>query len=120
MNPQLIYQLDPTLHEKSRLSIASALKEKDVLSFIELKQLLGMTDGNLSVHIKTLEKKGYLDTCKSRETGKMRTTCRLSARGEEALETYLENLELILKAVRNSGVKVKSKGSIKKKKLELN
>ena len=120
MNPQLIYQLDPTLHEKSRLSIASMLKERNVLSFIELKHLLCMTDGNLSVHIKTLEKKGYLDTCKSRETGKMRTTCRLSACGMKALETYLENLELILKAVRNSGEKAKNTGKVKKKELEMN
>ncbi len=103
MDPRIIHQLDPTLHEKSRLSIASVLKEREVLSFIELKRLLGMTDGNLCVHIKTLERKGYLVTTKRRESGKTCTTCKLSDRGKEALNAYLDNLQTLLDAVRGTG-----------------
>ena len=100
MDPSLIHELDPTLHEKSRLLIASVLSQQEVLSFIELKNILGMTDGNLCVHIKTLEKRGYLTTTKAKANGKMRTTCRLSDRGKKALLSYLENLETLIKELR--------------------
>lgn len=105
MDPSLIHELDPTLHEKSRLSIASVLSQQDVLSFVELKHLLGMTDGNLCVHIKTLEKRGYLTTAKAKTDGKMRTLCRLSEDGKRALSTYLTNLEKLVNEVRGPRLK---------------
>ena len=100
MDPSLIHELDPTLHEKSRLSIAFVLSQHEVLSFTELKNTLGMTDGNLCVHIKTLEKRGYLTSTKTKANGKMRTLCRLSGRGKNALLSYLKNFETISKEVR--------------------
>ena len=100
MDPSLIHELDPTLHEKSRLSIAFVLSQEEVLSFIELKNMLGMTDGNLCVHIKTLEKRGYLTTTKTKANGKMRTTCRLSESGKKALLSYLESLQTLVNEVR--------------------
>ena len=42
--------LDRLIHERTRLAIISALAVNDSLSFNELKQLLSVTDGNLSVH----------------------------------------------------------------------
>ena len=40
-------QLDRLIHERVRLGIVSALAAHDVQTFIELKQALGLTDGNL-------------------------------------------------------------------------
>lgn len=43
-------ELDRMIHERVRLGIVSALAVNDALTFNELKALLRVTDGNLSVH----------------------------------------------------------------------
>ena len=95
-----IRKIDVVLHEPSRLGIAFALSTTDVLSFSELKALLGMTDGNLSVHLRTLEDKGYVATNRTIEAGKPRKLCRLSVRGRAAFQEYLAILDQILSAAR--------------------
>ena len=54
----LVNELDPILHERGRLAIVSVLAAVDRLTFTELRDALGMTDGNLSVHLQKLEEKG--------------------------------------------------------------
>src|SRR4029077_7788666 len=54
--------LDRLIHERTRLAIVSALAVNTSLTFNELKDLLGATDGNLSVHARKLEDAGYT-TC---------------------------------------------------------
>ncbi len=54
--------LDQLIHERMRLGIVSALAVNESLSFKDLKQLLGTTDGNLSVHARKLEEAEYI-TC---------------------------------------------------------
>src|SRR5690606_31377446 len=46
--------LDRVIHEHVRLAIVSALAVNDVLTFNDLKQLLDVSDGNLSVHARKL------------------------------------------------------------------
>ena len=48
------------IHERKRLALMSALAVNPMLTFSELKQLLDMTDGNLSVHAQKLEAAGYV------------------------------------------------------------
>ena len=48
-------ELDSLLHERGRLAIASVLAAVECLTFTELREQLGMTDGNLSVHLQKLE-----------------------------------------------------------------
>lgn len=100
MVARIVHQLDSTLHEKSKLSIATALHKHGLLSFTELKNLLGMTDGNLCVHVRTLERRGYLDRQKNRKQGKTHTVCRLSDAGRQALEMYLDQIEVLVRRVR--------------------
>jgi len=52
--------IDAVIHERVRLSIVSALAVSPQLSFNELKSMLGLTDGNLSAHSRTLEEAGYI------------------------------------------------------------
>jgi DNA-binding transcriptional ArsR family regulator len=53
--------LDRTLHEKARLSILTSLVgHPKGLGFTELKELCGLTDGNLSRHIQVLEEAGLV------------------------------------------------------------
>ena len=101
---KIVHRLDPTLHEKSRLSIAPTLSKHRILSFIELKNMLGMTDGNLCVHMKTLEKKGYITKAKEVRGGRSLTICELSDDGREALRGYLADLEQLVDSVRRPEV----------------
>ena len=53
-------ELDRLIHERVRLAIVSALAVNPSLSFTELRDLIGVTDGNLSVHARKLEDAGYV------------------------------------------------------------
>ena len=46
--------LDGLIHQRTRLSIVSALAVADSLTFNDLKAALRTTDGNLSVHARKL------------------------------------------------------------------
>ena len=76
-------KLDRVIHEKGRLMIMSLLAANESLTFRELKDLLGMTDGNLSVHMRTLEESGYLTVEKSFVNRKPRSEYQLTAEGRE-------------------------------------
>ncbi len=88
--------LDPMIHERLRLGILSALVVQESLSFTELRELLGTTDGNLSVQARKLEDAGYVVCDKRFEGRKPKSTYRLSAEGRRALEEYLEKLSALL------------------------
>ncbi len=92
--------LDPLIHERVRLGILSALAASDSLRFGELKELLGASDGNLSVHARKLEEAGYLACSKYFEGRMPATSFRLTARGRRALERYLNHLEAVIQAAR--------------------
>jgi DNA-binding transcriptional ArsR family regulator len=85
-------ELDPLIHERLRLGILSALVVQEELTFTELRDLLGTTDGNLSVQARRLEMAGYLICNKKFEGRKPKSTYRLSQAGRVALEEYLEIL----------------------------
>jgi DNA-binding MarR family transcriptional regulator len=92
--------LDRVIHERVRLGIVSALAVNDSLTFNQLKELLGTTDGNLSVHARKLEEADYVTCHKSFEKRVPRTEYRLTARGRRALERYLEHMEALIRAVK--------------------
>ena len=94
-------ELDRLIHERVRLGIVSALAVNRSLSFNELKAMLGLTDGNLSVHARKLEEAGYVDCTKSFEGRTPRTEFRLTPGGRRALEAYLNHMEALIQAVRD-------------------
>lgn len=94
--------LDSVIHERVRLAIISALAVNDELSFNDLKKLLGITDGNLSVHARKLEVAGYVKCSKSFVGRQPRTTFRLNAAGRRALESYLQQMESVIRSARKS------------------
>jgi DNA-binding HxlR family transcriptional regulator len=93
-------QLDRVIHERVRLAIVSALAVNEALSFRELKQLIGVTDGNLSVHARKLEDAGYIVCSKSFAERVPKTEYRLAAAGRRALERYLNHMEALIRATR--------------------
>lgn len=92
--------LDKVIHERVRLAIVSALAVNPSLSFNELKSLLTITDGNLSVHARKLEDAGYIDCQKSFAGRVPLTEYRLTAAGRRALERYLAHMEALIRMAR--------------------
>src|SRR5712692_7344390 len=92
--------LNRLIHERTRLGIVSALAVNDRLTFGELKQLLGASDGNLSVHARKLENAGYIACTKSYAGRLPKTEYRLTAAGRRALERYLNHMEALIRATR--------------------
>jgi len=93
--------LDRLIHERIRLGIVSALAVNETLTFNALKDMLGATDGNLSVHARKLEEAGYVACTKSFEGRVPRTEYRLTPEGRRALEQYLNHMEALIQAVRD-------------------
>jgi DNA-binding MarR family transcriptional regulator len=96
VNPELFLQLDRLIHEKGRLAIMSALAATPELSFTELREMLGMTDGNLSTHVRILQEEGFVSVAKSYEKNRPLTTCALTATGRKAFASYIDLLEQIV------------------------
>lgn len=97
MNPDLFPQLDRVIHEQGRLAIMSALAAEPELSFTELRGTLGMTDGNLTTHLRTLQQAGYLAVAKSYQNRRPLTTCSLTPAGRAAFKQYIDLLEKIVR-----------------------
>lgn len=99
------------IHEKARLSILTSLfAHRKGLSFQELKELCGLSDGNLSRHARILEDAGLIIVQKGYEGRRPRTDYKLTETGVAEFLSYLEELE---KVIRDAHSK-------KKKKAELN
>ena len=92
--------LEQLIHERTRLGIISALAVNETLRFNELKQLLGITDGNLSVHARKLEDAGYIACTKSFANRLPKTEYSLTTAGRRALEKYLNHMESLIRATR--------------------
>ena len=93
-------ELDRLIHERVRLGIVSALAGVDRLSFNELKALLKVSDGNLSVHARKLEDAEYVACSKSFDGRVPKTEYRLTGAGRRALERYLDHMEALIHATR--------------------
>jgi DNA-binding MarR family transcriptional regulator len=102
VNPDFFQQLDKVIHEKSRMAIMSTLASCVELSFTGLRDTLGMTDGNLTTHIRTLQKSGYVSVSKRFSDNRPLTTCALTREGREAFGGYVDLLEEIIEQARGS------------------
>lgn len=92
-------ELDPVIHASARLRICAALaalETGDRISFPRLQELLGMTAGNLSTHLRKLEDAGYLDLEKVFEGRTPATYLSLSTAGRRAFEDYTTQLRSLL------------------------
>jgi DNA-binding MarR family transcriptional regulator len=92
-------ELDPVIHAQARLRVVvalSVLREGDRMAFPRLKDLLGMTAGNLSVHLRKLEDAGYVDVAKTHQGRTPTTLLSLSRRGRLAFEEYTAAVRALL------------------------
>ena len=89
----MLKELNPLLHSELRLGVMSILLSVEEADFVYLKQETKATAGNLSVQIDKLNKAEYIEVTKTFK-GKMPCTlCRITPKGIEAFEEYVEALK---------------------------
>jgi DNA-binding MarR family transcriptional regulator len=91
--------LDPVIHAQARLRVMvvlSALAAEDQITFPRLQQLLEMSAGNLSTHLRKLEDAGYLQITKTYQRRTPVTYVALTRTGRRALEDYTAALRHLL------------------------
>jgi predicted ArsR family transcriptional regulator len=90
--------LDRVIHERARLSVLTSLiTNPKGLTFGDLKQLCGLTDGNLSRHLQVLEKESMVDIVKGHDHNRPQTMCRITAPGRKRYLEYLSTLEQVVR-----------------------
>ena len=102
MNPEPFQNLDRVIHEKGRMAIMSLLAASPDLSFTEMRDTLNMTDGNLSVHLRTLQEAGYVAVTKTFQDRRPLTTCSLTPAGRKSFAEYINLLEQIVQQNKKS------------------
>jgi DNA-binding MarR family transcriptional regulator len=91
--------LDPVIHAQARLRVVSALstlRDGDRLAFPRLQEILKMTAGNLSVHLRKLEDAGYVEVVKTHHGRTPTTLVQLTRRGRLAFDDYTAALKALL------------------------
>lgn len=93
----ILKNLNKAFENKTRLGIMSALVVNDRLDFNSLKNLLGVTDGNLASHLKSLEKSKYISMKKEFLDRKPNTSYVATKAGIEAFKKHIQAIENLLK-----------------------
>jgi DNA-binding MarR family transcriptional regulator len=85
--------LDPLLHSQLRLAVVSLLISLEEADFVYLREKTGSTAGNLSIQLEKLSSSGYIEIEKGYLGKRPRTTCRITEKGRQAFEDYLNALK---------------------------
>ena len=92
----MLKELDPLLHSQLRLAIISLLVGLTEAEFTYLKENTGATAGNISIQIEKLSQAGYIEVEKSYKKNRPLTVCRITPKGIEAFEAYVNDLKSYL------------------------
>ncbi|NTU68551.1 MAG: transcriptional regulator [Chlorobiaceae bacterium] len=86
--------LDKVIHARIRFAALAYLLSVSEASFVELRDSIKATDGNLSIHLRKLEAAGYVECMKSFESRKPLTNYRVTDRGREAFNRHRRNIDM--------------------------
>ena len=89
--------LDQLIHAPARLNIITNLYVVESADFIFLKNLTGLTWGNLSAHVSKLQEAGYVDVEKTIVNKKTHSVAKLTKEGRKAFDAYKEKMKEVLK-----------------------
>jgi len=97
-------ELERSIHEPARLALVTTLcASEGGMSFQDLKAECGLTDGNLSRHLKVLEEAGIIRVQKAGKGRSSRTRVSMSGTGRDAFMNYLHSLEKVLQGALQPG-----------------
>ena len=90
-------EIDDVIHGRVRLAIMAFLSGAGSADFTLLRQKVGVTDGNLSVHIRKLEDEGYIRVEKKFSGRRPLTLCHLTKKGRNAWIAYIARMEALMR-----------------------
>jgi DNA-binding MarR family transcriptional regulator len=99
MSAEVVPELDPVIHAQARLRVMvalAALAGDEQITFPRLRELLDMTAGNLSIHLRKLEEAGYVEIVKTHQRRTSVTLVSLTPTGREAFDRYVTTLRSLL------------------------
>ena len=92
----IIQNINKAFDNRIRLGIMSVLMVNESADFATLKELLGITDGNLASHAKALEAENYISVEKQFIGKKPNTSYRATPEGKKAFKEHIEALEKLI------------------------
>ncbi|MEL6364474.1 MAG: transcriptional regulator [Pseudomonadota bacterium] len=99
-SPYDLKALDDVIHVRARLAILSFLASVEEADFKAVREAVGATEGNLSVHLQKLEDAGFVSVTKTFVGKRPNTRLALTGAGRAALLDYLDRVEMMLESVR--------------------
>ncbi|WP_181015537.1 transcriptional regulator [Alkalispirochaeta sphaeroplastigenens] len=90
------------LHDRSRLAIVSLLatSSSDELPFTFIQEKTGLTAGNLSSHLRTLENAGLVSLTKQFQGRRPLTTIVLTSTGRTTFDAFIREMESLIRGYR--------------------
>lgn len=95
VNPDDITNLDPLIHQPTRLLILATLYPVQSADFLYLRHETELTKGNLSAHMAKLEQAGYVEVEKTYRAKTPLTIYQLTENGRQAFDCYREQLRTL-------------------------
>ena len=92
----IIQNINKAFDHRIRLGIMSVLMVNESADFTMLKELLGVTDGNLASHIKALESENYINIEKQFIGKKPNTKYMATKDGKKAFAAHIDALEKLI------------------------
>ena len=93
-----IDQLNKAFENRVRLGIMSVLVVNDEMDFKVMKEMLGLTDGNLASHVAALEKLEFIRVKKQFVGKKPQTSYSATKKGIKAFSEHLDALEKLIQS----------------------
>lgn len=96
--------LDDLVHQRTRLGILAVLAEARRVDFTYLRDVLQLTDGNLSRHLEILAGQGLVHITKGYEGKRPRTWAEITEFGSDALAAQVSAMKEIVRRVERGQV----------------
>ena len=91
--------LNPILHQPTRLRIMTFLMHGRIVGFARLRDSLGLTDGNLAGHVQRLTAAGYVVSRRTLRGIQFEVQVSITAAGSAAIHEYAGQLRMLLGAL---------------------
>jgi len=92
----MIEKLNKLFESRVRLGIMAVLAVNEWVDHAQLKELLGVTDGNLASHLTALEEAKYVQVRKRFVGKRPNTSYKATAAGARAFRAHLDAIEQLL------------------------
>lgn len=106
--------LERIFHERGRLGVCTCLIARpEGMSFTELQDACGLTDGNLSRHLTALAEMGIVALSKEAGRGRPTTICRITKNGRSRFLGYIDELESVVRDVHESAAAREARSGVR-------